>query len=122
MMIEHDLAEENMRALLTDHVAAPLYHLPLALFQRAVPKLIGEGLLETDEVHAILEYMMRIEELNRGLERARSAAASESLFGVNSEYSRNQEKVRELIDQKQDRFDGETLSDAVAAALSRLDR
>jgi hypothetical protein len=41
-----------------------------------LPKLIGEGRLKIAELSGLVEYAMRIEELNRGLQRAGEAAAA----------------------------------------------
>ena len=46
-----------------------MYRLPLTMFERGLPKLIGEGLLTTNEISGLVEYIMRAEELNRGLDR-----------------------------------------------------
>jgi hypothetical protein len=38
------LADRALLALKTERIQAPLYRLPIGMFSRAVPKLIGEGL------------------------------------------------------------------------------
>src|SRR5207253_3017856 len=76
MQDELEHAQRAMTALRTAGVLAPLFHLPLNTFGRALPKLIGEGKLTGAEISALVEYEMRAEELNRGLDLAVQASAS----------------------------------------------
>src|SRR5688572_4523764 len=69
-------ASECIGALCGQDIFAPLYRLPLTMYTIALPKLIGEGNLDQNEIGALLEYMARAEELNRGLERAGQAHAA----------------------------------------------
>jgi len=105
-------------------VLAPLYHLPLTMFERALPKLIGEGLLTDNEVSALVEYVMRAEELNRGLDLATTAVASEINASVNvavlNQYKRNVAKAAHILHEKQERLAGRTVFDVAETALYRL--
>ena len=92
----------NMDALLQGGVKAPLYRLPIANFRRALPKLIADGRLDGDEIDTLIEYENRIEELNRGLERAGDAHAAgfPGMANLEQEFQRNQAKAREILEGK----------------------
>jgi len=68
------------------------------MFTAALPKLIGEGRLLSHEIPILVEYLNRIEELNRGLERAGAARAAEQPVLVREEFGRNLEKTRGLLE------------------------
>jgi hypothetical protein len=70
MQVEMYDAKRSMAALRKENISAPLYRLPLTMFERGLPKLVGEGLLTLNEIAGLIEYVMRSEELNRGLDRA----------------------------------------------------
>lgn len=101
-------------------VLAPLYRLPLRMFDRALPKLIGDAKLTDNEINDLLEYAMRADELNRGLERAGDAHAARNDLGMVDEYTRNIAKVAHILDVKPERPSGESLYDAAWAALIRV--
>jgi len=103
-------------------VAAPLYRLPQLIFKVALPKLIGEGKLTQTEVRALLEYVMRIDELNRGLDRAGDAATADAPLRLNDEYSRNVAKVEHVLDSPPGPVLGVSLFDQAEAALRRVER
>lgn len=68
---------------------------------------------------ALIEYINRVEELNRGLERAGEAHAGERYAQVQQEYNRNYAKATELMDKP---FSGgKPLFDVARSALFRLD-
>jgi hypothetical protein len=105
-------------------VLAPLYHLALTMFERALPKLMGEGKLSENELSALVEYVMRAEELNRGLELARAAATGSeqaNIGAVKEQLDRNLGKVDHILHEKQERLGGETVFDVAEEALCRLD-
>jgi len=112
------LAAERMTALPIAGITAPLYHLPLTMFGLAAPRLIGEGHLNQMEITALVEYMARAEELNRGLERARAAHAAHG--EIETEYQRNCEKAKGILNTKIDLFGGVSLVDAVRGSIGRL--
>jgi hypothetical protein len=124
MQAEMYHAQQAMRTLMTAGIAAPLYQLPLTTFERALPKLIGDGKLSPNEIAALVEYVMRAEELNRGLDRAVDAAAGSDeatiSVAVKREYDRNFLKAEHIVDEEQKRFGGETLFAAAERALYRL--
>lgn len=125
MQVEMYHARRAMTMLQNDGVLAPLYHLPLGAFNRALPKLIGEGVLSPNEVAALVEYAMRAEELNRGLERAREAAsrAGDTVpLALQREYDRNVLKVEHILNEEQKRLDDMTLFAAAESALYRVNR
>jgi hypothetical protein len=104
-------------------VLAPLYHLPLTIFERALPKLIGEGLLTENEISGLVEYVMRAEELNRGLDLASAAAAGgeqAAMGAVSEQFTRNLGKVTHILNEKQERLGGLTVFDVAEAAIYRL--
>jgi hypothetical protein len=102
-------------------VMAPLYHLPLTMFERALPKLIGEGLLTDNEISGLVEYVMRAEELNRGLDLATAAAVQgEQHPAVREQWNRNCGKVGHILDDKLPRFEGRTVFEMAKEAVFRL--
>lgn len=115
--------ERCMQALRNEDppVFAPLYRLPLRMFDHALPKLIGEGLLTQNEVSSLLEYVMRAEELNRGLDRAGEAHVAGDVEQVKAEYNRNILKVAHVLDVPEKRLSGLSLRDAVWDALLGLE-
>jgi hypothetical protein len=122
MQVEMYHAKLAMNALRTAGIQAPLYHLPLTMFERALPKLIGEGRLTPNEISGLVEYVMRAEELNRGLDLA-SAAALEgprNAAAVAQQYNRNVAKVTHILDEKQDRLGGMTAFAVAEEALYRV--
>jgi hypothetical protein len=102
-------------------VMAPLYHLPLTMFERALQKLIGEKLLDENEIAALVEYVMRAEELNRGLDLATSAEASGAEARVAEQWDRNVAKVGHILDEKLERLGGGTVFDVAEEALFRVE-
>ncbi len=124
MAVEMYHARINMNDLLVgdSDVLAPLYQLPLTMVERALPKLIGEGLLEDNEISGLVEYVMRAQELNRSLQRAGDAAARDQLDQVNLrlEYDRSRTRVSHIVDERRERLGGATLFEAAEAALYRL--
>src|SRR5437879_1289219 len=71
-------ARTAMTALRTQRIVAPLYLLQLHTFERGLPKLIGEGELKDAEISALVEYEMRAQELNRGLDLVVRASAGDT--------------------------------------------
>jgi hypothetical protein len=97
-------------------VLAPLYRLPTDFSDRAVPKLIGEGLLKPAEISTLIDYLVKVEELNRGLDRACNAA-NDNL--VKDEYNRNKGKIGHILDD-QVGTNGATRYKSALAAIERL--
>jgi hypothetical protein len=114
------LAKRAFDALANDGVQAPLYRLSIALFERSLPKLIGEGSLRSGEIGVLVEYINRATEVNRGLDRAGAAHAAGQLELVAQEYARNLAKVREL-EAPEVRFKSRSLFDATKDAVMRLE-
>jgi hypothetical protein len=115
-------------------ILAPLYHLPVAICQQALPKLIGDGVLSFNEVGALVQYVNSVEELNRGLERARDAASTLTSAPLDNEpvrivlreateneYARNCEKARELLEKPNPRVENMPLFEAAENVLFRLE-
>jgi hypothetical protein len=101
MMAELRLAQLYMSALLSDGYASPLYRLPLSMFEQALPKLIGDGKLTINEIGVLVEYVNRIEELNRGLDRSAEASTKPANGGVLAEeHSRNKIKANNILNEK----------------------
>lgn len=114
-------ARMSMQALLTENIAAPLYRLPLDTFERALPKLIGEGALSGDETAVLIEYVMRIEELNRGLERAGQAVFLNQSTVVAEEFIRNRLKTTDILVKKLEHYKGRTIYEAAWETAFRLE-
>jgi hypothetical protein len=121
MLVEMHLSLIDMNALQTDNFAAPLYRLPVSIFKQALPKLIGEKGLGENGVSVLVEYMNRVEELNRGLDRAGSAHAARDAILIAEESSRNKLKAETIRTEKSDRHEDQTLYDGAWAALTRLE-
>lgn len=115
-------AHRAMRHLRTDGIKAPLYRMPLSMFELAVPKLIGEGLLTDDQVSGLVEYLWRIEELNRGLDNAAAAAAAGPMHEnlLQAEYGRNLLKAQEILEKKEPRRRGGVLLTVFEGAWEAL--
>jgi hypothetical protein len=122
-------AERCMRALRTDDPpvpaqsapTAPLLRLPLRMFDIALPKLIGEGLLSQNGVATLLEYVMRAEELNRGLDRASDARAQGRYQLVEEEYKGILQIVARIIDVTEERLSGLSLRNSAWDALLHVE-
>lgn len=110
----------QLHALLHDNVAAPLYRLPVAMTAHVLPKLIGDGVLSDNEVYALIEWVNRIEELNRGLERAGAAHAAYHEEAARQEFERNQAKAVEIRDERLERHGDRPLLEATQDVLFRL--
>lgn len=116
MLIELQLAEINMIQLRTDRVLAPLYRLPIALFKQALPKLIGENGVTLNQKGVLVEYVNRIEELNRGLDRA---GAADRAAEAAAEFNRNCIKANSILHDPLQRHGNLSLfNGAIAAILS----
>lgn len=114
-------ARVSMGELLTDGVMAPLYRLPLDTFERAVPKLIGEGALTSEETAVLIEYVMRIEELNRGLDRAGQAAITNQPALAAEEFNRNCLKTSNILTEKLPRRGQRTVYEATWETVFRVE-
>jgi hypothetical protein len=123
MVVEVLRGSTSMRALLRENIQAPLYRLPIANFHRALPKLIADGRLDDNEIDTLIEYENRIEELNRGLERAGAAhaAGNAGAARLEDEFRRNRAKAHEILEEKSPRFGNQPLFDATETALFRVD-
>lgn len=119
MLAEVFRARLSMQTLLREDILAPLYRLPIANFDRALPKLIGDGRLEDMEIDVLVEYGNRIEELNRGLERAGDAHSDGARMV--REFKRNRAKALEILEEKSPRFGDRPLIDAAQDALFRME-
>jgi hypothetical protein len=124
MQVEMYHAHCSMKELRTTKdpvILAPLYQLPLTMFERALPKLIGEGLLAGEEVSGLVEYVMRAEELNRGLALAVSVSAAQGdTPALRQQYYRNCLKTANIVDEKQHRLGDRAVFDVAYVALYRL--
>jgi len=110
----------QLDALLKANIAAPLYRLPISMTAHTLPKLIGDGVLDDNEVYTLIEWVNRIEELNRGLDRAGAAHAAKDEAGARDEYSRNRAKAEEIRDEILERHGGVALLDAAQDVLFSL--
>lgn len=120
MMVELRFAALALEELRTSDIATPLFRLPITMFERAVPKLVGEGLLSINEHAALIEYINRIEELNRGLDQAGGARAAGRELYVAEEFARNREKAEGFF-KVEKRLVNQSLFDAAMDTVFRLD-
>jgi hypothetical protein len=122
MMVELRLTQLYLTALLNDGIESPLYRLPLSMFEQALPKLIGDGKLDLNEIALLVEYVNRIEELNRGLDRAAEASTIPANGWVlAAEHSRNKLKAENILLEKLDRLEGLSVHDGAWDALFRVE-
>jgi hypothetical protein len=121
MLAEVERSRICIEALLNEGVMAPLYRLPVDNFKRALPKLLGDGSLTPVEIVVLVDFENRIEELNRGLERAGEAAAAPVFEKekVGREWRRNQAKAKEITEEVLDRYGGWPLMRAAEDTLKR---
>jgi hypothetical protein len=120
MIAEHHLAHISLKALITAGIGAPLYRLPISLTALTLPKLIGDRILDVLDVSALVEYVNRVEEINRGLERAGDAHAANDDAAIQEEHGRNVLKAKELLEQPLARHGDRILFDAVTTILLSL--
>lgn len=109
-----------LRELRTAKVGAPLYRLPISVTEHALPKLIGDGVLTDQEGYALVEYVNRIDEVNRGLDQAAEAYASRNLAWLDEEYKRNLLKATAILEEQLERHQDQTIFDAAQAVLVRI--
>jgi hypothetical protein len=121
MQVELFRVSLTLRELIAAGIAAPLYRLPISITEHALPKLIGDGVLDGNEVYALVEFVNRIEEMNRGLDRAGNAHALQDPRLLLSEHKRNVTKAMEILEEKLERHHGQSVFDATQAALYRLE-
>jgi len=109
-----------LRALINENIMAPLYRLPVSITKLALPKLIGDGVLDANETSALVEYVNRAEEVNRGLDRAGAAHAAQNYHLIGEEHARLVAKARDILELKLERHGGDAIYDAATWALLRL--
>lgn len=124
MHCEMRRAFDCIAALRSQPIQAPLYRLPLTIHTIALPKLIGEGNLDINQIGALLEYLARADELNRGLDRAGQAHAAGPGGNdwLTQEFNRNRSKAADIVETKYERLGDMTVFDASQAALFALQR
>jgi hypothetical protein len=101
MIAEASSAGLRMKTLVREVMPAPLYRLPSAITKRALPKLIGDGQLSPTEIDLLVEFSNKIDEVNRGLERAGDAHAAQAeqvSEWLKQEHRRNVAKAKEVIE------------------------
>jgi hypothetical protein len=125
MISEASSAGSRMRTLIRGPVKAPLYRLPSAISKHALPKLIGDGKLTDAEIDLLVEFSNKVDEINRGLERAGAAHAAnpEGSKWLDQEYERNVAKAAEAVEvDTAENKNSLSMVDSVLAALLRVDR
>jgi hypothetical protein len=120
MQVELQQAHIAISNLLLDAVAAPLYRLPLAISKQALPKLIGDDVLDGNEVGVLVEYINSVEELNRGLDHAAEASMVDSTELLTAQFTRNRAKGKDLLNKSYTRHGDQTLYEGAWAALLRI--
>jgi hypothetical protein len=121
MLAEAFRVSLNLRELIgTTHLQPmPRFRLPIGLTEQALPKLVGDQVLDPNELYALVEYVNRIDELNKGLDRAEDAAAQSSPQ-IASLHGRNVTAADAILNEKLQRHANEPLWVAVSQALLRL--
>jgi hypothetical protein len=125
MISEASSAGMRMKALIRGQVKAPLYRLPSAISKHALPKLIGDGKLSDAEIDLLVEFSNKIDEINRGLERAGAAHAANpgGSKWLDEEYERNVAKAVETVEvDTAENKNALSVVDSVLAALFRVNR
>lgn len=122
MISESLQARSRIASLTLQTIQAPLYRLPTTIFKLALPKLIGDGHLRPPEIDLLVEFVNRIDELNRGLERAGEAHSKnpEGSKWLDQEHSRNVAKAKEIGELPSERFAGLALIDGADMCLHRM--
>jgi hypothetical protein len=121
MQVEMYHANLAMQALISEDDQAPTFRIPLTMFELALPKLIGEGRLTDSETSALVEYVARMEELNRGLDRAGQAAAMDQTVPTIMEFHRNRARASRILDEKLPRLKDRAVFQATFDTLHRLE-
>jgi hypothetical protein len=92
---ELDLCKERAEVFLKDHIASPLYRMPLTPYEVSVPILLSESALSEKESITLSRFYCLAEDINRGLDNA--AAVINDKDALKREYSRLTLKVQTLI-------------------------
>lgn len=79
-------------------VMAPLYRLPLLIYQTSFPILLGDGAVSEAEVRALGLFFAQIQDINRGLDNAAEVHKSDKPAKLEMEFSRNCLKARALVE------------------------
>lgn len=96
-LCEARICRECMEALIDEGIMAPLYRLPTGALARALPKLVGDGSLSMNETGALVTYLAKMEEINRGLDRSGAAHAAGKNDQVEGEYRRLKLKAQRYL-------------------------
>src|SRR5688572_12291362 len=76
LRVEAGACRTRMETYKAGGKAAPLYRLPTIAAENALPRLIGDGRLSSESLRVLMDYYDRVQEMNRGLERAGAAHAA----------------------------------------------
>jgi hypothetical protein len=94
MLVEITETRARLITYTTQNIMAPLYRLPTSILKMAMPKLIGAGPLTSREIDTLIQYSNKVDEINRGLDRAGDES---DLDRVRKEYARNCAKATEML-------------------------
>jgi hypothetical protein len=112
MQVELRVAHLHITTLLEDEGGTPLFRLPLSMFHRALPKLIGDRKLRLNDIGLLVEYVNRVEELNRRLDYSASMNAANLVPII--EVNRT---ARAILQEKLERHGNQSLYDGAWSAL-----
>jgi hypothetical protein len=101
LRVEVEQCGDSMRGYLQANVAAPLYRLPTWAGTQALGYVAMDGSLDEGQVHALLLYYTKIEEVNRGLDRAGEAHAGNDQVQLAMEYNRLCLKIPEILNSEE---------------------
>ncbi len=94
MLVEMTETRARLITYTTQNIMAPLYRLPTSILKIALPKLIGAGPLTNREIDTLIQYFNKVDEINRGLDRAGDES---DIDLVRREYARNCAKATEML-------------------------
>ena len=95
---EADISGRLAGIYLRDKVAAPLYRLPVEAFTVSFPALLADGAIAKDEITDLAWFWGRVQDINRGLDNANSAANSDESDRLAREANRLELKCRDLLE------------------------
>ena len=92
---EINFCSDLAKIYVKDRKMAPLYRLPTAAYEAALPQLLSASAINEVELKAIQQFYMQVESLNRGLDQAELARNDRER--LEAEYNRNLGKAAFLI-------------------------
>jgi hypothetical protein len=117
MLVEIEETRARLNSYTTQNIMAPLYRLPSSNLKLALPKLIGAGPLTNREIDTLIRYANKVDEINRGLDRASDESDDCTL---RREYERNCAKATEMLSTPMYPDGSVAMIDAATMAMLRM--